>query len=118
MATKRTEETPAATRGKQPLGQPERIPQPFPTGGMMMGQQNASEHDAHMQRASKHSAYHATKENAPGPFGAGTSGAEGEDTDAPTHGQETMPKPFNTGKSATAGRGRNPRTPESKDWQD
>lgn len=138
MATKKTEEQPARDSGREPRGTPARIPQPWggknvsgtagnagrskPTqddatrGGHVPQDKNA-EHDAHMKHAAAHSTYthHDGKANAPSPFNAQVGGEE--DVDEPTTGQETMPKPFNTGKSATAGRGKNPRQASSKDWE-
>lgn len=136
---RKTEEQPAKDSGRIPRGTPSKIPQPFDVKsvgstagnagrskpaasdlarGGNMPQYKASEHDAHMQNAAKHSTYtkHDGKANAPLPFNAFV-GSDLEDVDAPTHGQETMPKPFNTGKSKTAGRGQNEPAQRSKDWK-
>lgn len=134
----KTNEQPARSAGALKRGEAAKVPQPWGgkdvsgtagnagrsrptqdevTRGGQMPQFNSSEHDAHMQRAAKHSTYthHDGKANAPAPFNAQVGGVE--DEDEPTTGQETMPKPFNTGKSATAGRGKNPKQSSSKDWE-
>ena len=85
-----------------------------------MGQESNDAHNAAMSHAAQHSTYknHDGKANAPRPFNAFISTDAQPDQDEPTTGQETMPKPFNTGKSGTAGRGKNTKIPPSRDWKD
>ena len=117
---RKSEEQPAGTMGKRPLGETSKIPEPWvgknvSKGDVNMGQHDNAAHDAHMERAAKHSTYehHDGKANAPRPFNAQVGGEE--DEDEPTTGQETMPHPFNTGKSKDAGRGRNAKEERTRD---
>ena len=122
---RKSDETPASTRGGQKLNTPEKIPQPWQgknvsRGNVNMGQESNDAHNAAMNHAAQHATYrsHDSKANAPLPFNAHVVGAgPQQDQDEPTTGQETMPKPFNTGRSKTAGRGKNDKIPPSRDWK-